>query len=37
MKENQLQHITVAGFLIWMYLLWNKKSVISEAFCRSVP
>ena len=35
MKENRLQHITVAGFLIWMYL--NKKSVISEAFCRSVP
>ncbi len=36
MKENRLQHITVAGFLIWMYLL-NKKSVISEAFCRSAP
>lgn len=37
MKENRLQHITVAGFLIWMYLLLYKKSVISEAFCRSVP
>ncbi len=37
MKENRLQHITVTGFLIWMYLLSNKKSVISEAFCRSVP
>lgn len=37
MTENRLQHITVAGFLIWIYLPVNKKSVISEAFCRSVP